>query len=336
MTIRKAITFRASALGDALNAKYLFENIHAAYPDARCAIVVAGNGSMIRDLLAAYPWIEVVQANRKSIRSLWSLWKDFHGSDLVLTPPVKPGGVFALPSKIAARVLARRGGLIGFTDTARWNVSLYDHLIPSDITRAPRLLEQDTLKAVGIPIAIEDMRLEYIPQPQLLQKLGLEGKKYLVLHLFAGSESRAMTQEKRQSLIDALAQALPTVPLIFTGTKKERTYIEHLSLPEHAHVVAGDLSVQELAELIAQSTCMVSIGTGPSHMASNLQARLIVLVVCIGIPWCGAEQFGDAAATIFSDTNACAGGHDYKDPFPKCIDGIDVEQVARAASGYFH
>ena len=58
----KALTFRASSIGDALMAKYLLENVRATHPEARCAIVVAGRSGMIRDLLAAYPWIEVLEA----------------------------------------------------------------------------------------------------------------------------------------------------------------------------------------------------------------------------------------------------------------------------------
>jgi ADP-heptose:LPS heptosyltransferase len=335
MAIKKVLTFRASAIGDALNAKYLLENIHAVYPDARCGIVVAGRAGMIRDLLAAYPWIDIIEANRKDIGSLWRLWKSFRGSDIVVTPPAKPTGRFALPSKIAARVLARRGGLYGFADLSKWNHLIYDHVLTPDPLRAPRLLEQDVLAAAHVPVRVTDMRLSYIPQPHLAERLGLQGKKYLVLHLFAGSESRAMSAEKRQSLVDALAQTLPDTPIVFTGTKTERVYIERLTLPPTSLVAAGDLTVQELAALIAGSTCMVSIGTGPSHMASNLGAPVIVLVVCVGIPWCGTEEFGDGAAEIFSDTDACVLGHDYSKSIPLCIEGIDVNAVARAAAQHF-
>lgn len=334
MQVRKALTFRASAIGDALNAKYLLENIHAAYPEARCGLVVAGRGAMIRDLLAAYPWIEVIEANRHNLRSLWRLWRDFHASDIVITPNAKPGGQFALPSKLAARLLARRGGLIGFADAWHWNRRVYDTLLPSDAARAPRLLEQDALRAAHIPVSVETMTLQHLPQPQLLARLGLEGKKYLVVHLFAGSANRAISNDKRQQLLDALVRVLPHTPLLLTGSQGERAYIEQLRLPPTAQIVAGDLSVQELAALIDACACMVSIGTGPSHMASHLGKPLLVLVVCIGVHWCGPEQFGRAAGTIFSYTEACKDGHDFSNPFAGCIEGVDVEAVARAAAEY--
>lgn len=333
--IRKVLTFRASAIGDALNAKYLLENVHAAYPDARCGLIVASRGTMIRDLLAAYPWIEVLEVNRKNIPALVMLWKRFGGSDVVVLPPTKPGASFALPSKIAARLLARPGGLYGFGDASRFTRFIYDRILTPDPLRAPRLLEQQALTAAGVPISVPSMTLAYLPQPNLLARLDLTKGKYLVLHLFAGSNGRAMSNEKRQVLIDALAHAMPNVPLILTGSVAERRAIEQLTLPTTTRVVAGDLSVQELAALIASSGCMVSVGTGPSHMASHLKTPLLVLVVCVGITWCGPEQFGDAAGRIFSDTAACANGHDHSLLAATCIEGIDVQEVARAAATYF-
>src|SRR3989338_3419571 len=97
MKIEKALTFRASSIGDCLMGKYLLENIHAQFPNARLGIVVASRGAMIRDLFATYPWLEVIEANRRSPRSLFYLWRNFRNSDLVMTQYAgKLGGRFGL------------------------------------------------------------------------------------------------------------------------------------------------------------------------------------------------------------------------------------------------
>ncbi len=334
--IRKAVIFRAGAIGDALNAKYLFENVRAAYPDARCCLVVASRVDMLRDLFAAYPWIEVREVNRKNLRSVWNLIRDFHSSDLVVTAYTKKRGIFSLPSKLVGRLLARRGAYLGYRDASWISPYLYDHMLSGEQARAPRLHEQDALQAAGIPISLEYEKLTYLPQPELLERLNLSQKKYLVVHLFAGSENRGLSNESRQSLIDALARELLDVPFLLTGSKAERAYIEKLKLPANAQVVAGDLSVQELTALIDHSTCMVSVGTGPSHIASNLGRPVIVLVTCVGIPWVAEDQYGaQGAAAIFSDTAACAGGHDYSKSHPACMEGINMEQVAESVLSYF-
>lgn len=335
MIIRKALVFKASSIGDALMAKHLLENVHAAYPEARCGLLVAGRGAMVRSLLAAYPWIEVIEVNRRDVKALWRLWCTYRGSDLVMTSYVKPGGSFGFFSKIAARILARPGRLFGFTDASPWNTYVYDHLLESSMVRAPRLLEEDVLKAAGVPIAHTSMTLEYLPQPELFSRLTLEGVPYVAVHLFAGSDGRAMSQKKRQALLDALLHELPDMTFVLTGTTSERPFLEELDLPQRARIVAGDLSVQELAAVLDGSVCVVSVGTGPSHMTSHLGKPLVVLVVCIGIPWCGKEQFGDdVSVQIFSDTHACKEGHQMREQPPACIEGIDVGEVARATSRF--
>lgn len=336
MTIRKVLTFRASSIGDALMAKYFLEQIHEKYPNARYGIIVANRGAMIRDLLSAYPWIEVIEANRKSIQSLWHLWKRFHESDIVLTQYAgKGGGAFSMPSKLMARVLAVRGGLVGFIDSSSWNTYLYDTLVPIDIARAPRLLETDALVARGIPIAQSVPTLLSIPHEHIFSTHTITKGEYVVVHLFAGSLGRGMSQEKRQALLDVLADALPERTLIVTGSATECPYLEKLSLPKNAKNLSGKLSLQELITLIRESKGMVSIGTGPSHIASHVGTKVIVLVTCIGVPWCAEDQFGPHAGYIFTRTDLCCGHHDLSRQPPICIEEIDVNNVAKKAKELF-
>src|SRR3989338_8260289 len=126
--IKKAFTVRASSIGDCLMAKYLLQNIRAAYPRARLGLVVAGRGAMIRDLLAAYPWLEGIEATRRSPRALWHLIKDFWRSDLGVTQYT--GGTLNLSTKLISRLLARRGALGGFVDPPPPHGPIFDPLLP--------------------------------------------------------------------------------------------------------------------------------------------------------------------------------------------------------------
>lgn len=327
----KALTFRASSIGDALMAKYLLEQVRVAYPEARCAIVVAGRGAMIKDLLAAYPWIEVIEANRKSPRALWYLLKNFWSSDLVSTPYT--AGTVNLLTKIMARLLAKRGALVGFIDKSSNVKFFYDIVLPFwGRGTAPRLLEQEVLRAAGIPVSEAWMTLKYIPQPQLLPRLGLQKKGYLVVHLFAGSQTRGLDPEHQQVLIDGLVREFPGLSLVFTGTAHDHGYIRQLRLPPG--VVLPSTTVQEMAELLHNSRGVVSVGTGPSHMASLLRVPLVVLCVCHGIPWCGAEQYGDAPISIFARPDLCPDGHN-AEGYARCMNAIDMSALASRAKELF-
>ena len=110
-------------------------------------------------------------------------------------------------------------------------------------------------------VATERMTFEYLPQPGLLARLGLQQKKYVVVGLFSGA--------------DALARALPGMKLVFIGTKSEREKLLQLRLPPR--FVIADTSVQEAAALIDQAAAMVSLGTGTSHIAAHLRVPSVVL-----------------------------------------------------------
>lgn len=326
-----ALTFRASSIGDALMAKYLLENVRAAHPDARCGLVVAGRAPMIRDLLAAYPWIEVIEANRKSPRALWHLVRSFWRSDLVVTPYT--AGTVTLPTKLMARLLAKPGGLVGFIDKSSINHFLYSATIPKwGRGNAPRVLEQDALKAAGLPVGIEWMSYRFLPQPQLLPRLGVEKNKYLVVHLFAGSQTRGLDPAHQQALVDGLVREFPGLPLVFTGTAHDHGFIKQLRLPDTA--LLPTTTVQEMAELLQSSKGVVSVGTGPSHMASLLRVPLVVMCVCHGVAWCGPEQYGDAPIALFARPELCPNGHN-SEGYARCMNALDMDALTRRAAALF-
>ncbi|MFA6408162.1 MAG: glycosyltransferase family 9 protein [Candidatus Paceibacterota bacterium] len=327
--IRKALTFRASSIGDCLMGKYLLENIHAQFPDARLGIVVASRGAMIRDLLAAYPWIEVIEANRRSPGALFSFLKDFYGSDLVVTQYAgKHGGSFGLASKFVARLLAKRGSLIGFKDVSKWNTALYDHLLPVRSGEAVAEHERETLRAAGLSVALPFPKLECVRSEAALSKFGLETGKYMLVHFFAGNTGRSLSPEKSREIISALHASLPDMQLVITGgvgDKESALAIAH-GLP--ATVIAGDASLQEMMNLISQSACVVSVDTGMAHMAAQLGKQLVVLRTCLGPNWWFVEQYGkDAPITVLSCDTACATGHRTTNGYADCINGISVGEV---------
>jgi hypothetical protein len=117
--IHKALTFRASSIGDCLMGKHLLENIHVQRPNARLGIVVASRGAMIRDLFAAYPWLEVIETSRRNPQTLFSLLRIFFRSDLVITQYAgKKGGRFSL--RVLAGDYSARGTHC-FNDASQWN-----------------------------------------------------------------------------------------------------------------------------------------------------------------------------------------------------------------------
>lgn len=330
-SIKKAVTFRASSIGDALMALYLFQNIRKAHPNVKCGLVVAGRGSMVKDLLLAYPWVEVIEANRTSPKALWHLLKTFWLSDVVTTPYT--AGTVGLLTKIMARLLARRGSLVGFIDKSSNTKVFYDTVLPHwGRGTAPRLLEQAALKARGVPLGQEYFSYEFAPQPQVFERLKVMPGEYIVVHLFAGSQTRGLNPEHQQTLVDALAQEFPGTQLVFTGTGHDHGFIKKLTLPPGT--VLATTSVQEMAQLIKLSKGVVSVGTGPSHMASIMRVPTVVMCVCHGTPWCGTDQYGDAPIAVFARPELCPEGHS-GEGYARCMNAINMNAVAAKAKEMF-
>ena len=312
MKNRRVLTFRPGSIGDCLMAKYFLEQVRAQSPDAECTIAVPTRVAMVRDLLAAYPWIQVVET--KSLR--------FPRRDLASTSYT--GGVVPLKTKLFARLLGKK--LIGFSDRSPFNRFLYDAIVPlAGRTRAPRLLECDALAVAGVPLASTIPSFNYLPQRELLSKLGLEANKYLVLHLFSGGDARGLSPERKRALIAALA-ALP-LPVVLTGSAKETAALG--VLPPNARAVQTTL--QELAHLIDHAKGMVSLDTGAAHLAAHLRKPLIVLSSCVGVQWWSKDMYGDGVpAALFERVDVCVGRHNYSG-YAECLDAIDIAAVAKRA-----
>lgn len=326
-----ALTFRASSIGDCLMGKYFLENVHIKYPNARCAIVVSSHGSMIRDLCAAHPWLEIIEVNRRNPLGVLRLWYVWRGSDVVLTQYAgKAGGRFSLASKFIARLLARRGGLIGFADASLWNKYLYDAVISFDRNTAPAELERQALAKLNIPIALSVPTLSFFPQTSVFKRLAVEPGRYAIVHLFAGNTGRGLSPEKQHELVSALHERLPDITLLLSGGKKDIGQAEEITAcMQNVRVIAGQTSLQDMMELISSAAEVVSVDTGMAHITAHLGKPLVVLATCVGLHWWKDEQYGrQAPVRLFTHTEP--NGHTFKE-YPDCINDIDMREVAGAA-----
>ncbi|MFA6315445.1 MAG: glycosyltransferase family 9 protein [Candidatus Paceibacterota bacterium] len=331
MKIRKAITFRASSIGDCLMAKYLLENIHAEFPQARCAIVVASRAKMIKDLFAAYPWIEVIEVNRRKPSSVMKLWREYRGSDLVVTQySGKRGGKFGLASKLIARFLARRDGLIGFNDISIWNKLLFSKILPVRSDQAVAWHEREILKAAGVPVSKPVPTMVFVKDAQVLDRFSLKSGKFIIVHLFAGNAGRGMHPDKKRELLATLAKRNPEIKIIVSGGVSDKQEALRVSNNLPVLVVAGEVTLQELMNLISESSGVVSLDTGVAHLTAQLGRLLVILRTCLAPNWWFSEQYGpNAPITVFSHDEACADEHTYKD-YPDCINNISMEAVVDA------
>jgi len=332
MEVKKAITFRASSIGDCLMGKYFLENVHAAYPLAQCAIVVSSRGAMIRDLFVAYSWLEVIEVNRRKPLGVLHLLYAWLGSDVVLTQYAgKAGGRFSFASKIVARILTKRGSLIGFADSSPWNKYIYDRVLSFARDTAPAELERQALIKLNIPVATPVPTLSFLHQKSVFERLAIKYERYAIVHLFAGNAGRGLSPENHRALVGALHEKLPGITLLLSGGESNRVQAgEAARGMSDVRVIAGDTSLQEMMELIASATVVISVDTGIAHITAHLRKPLVVLASCLGLHWWKEEQY-DRQAPVRLFTHVEPNGHVFKE-YPDCINGVDMKEVALTAT----
>ncbi len=313
---------------------YFLENIHATFPNARYGIVVGSRGGMIRDVLAAYPWIEVIEVNRKKPESIISFFKEWHGTDIALTQYAGKGGMFSLASKIVARCITKKGGFVGFTDPYLGNVFLYDKLVPFKPI-APAALERLALSAVNVPVAIPFPTLAAVSPDKALSISVPQGKRYAVVHLFPGSDTRGLSPERRRELIHLLSKEFgASVTLLLSGANNDAAAVDAAIENTDARNIAGKVTLQELIHILQNAAFVISVDTGVAHMSAQMGLPLMVLRTCMGDAWWSAEQYGNPKNVFqFSRPDVCGHPH-YGKVFPACINDIDFDEVIQTAKTF--
>lgn len=315
-SVKKALTLRAASIGDTLMGKYFLENIHAVWPDAELTLLVGSRSGMISDLLTGYTWLRVVEVNRKNLPKLVRSWRQLRGEDITLTQYAENS--FSLPSKIFARAVTKRGGLVGFEDRFWGNTFLYDTLVPfngEEGSEGMIVEEQKALTAAGLRVAVPDLTLQFVDDPGVCARFGVESKKYVIAHLFSGNEGRSVSPAKRASIVGALRDSLPTShQLLLTGVTGE--YGEAVAAAQGMsgiHVLAGKTTVQELINLLARAGAVVALDSGAAHLSAHLGTPLVVLTRVAALKgWWSSAMYNNKPSVLVN--------HDADDTAPR--DGV--------------
>jgi len=323
--ISKVVIFRAGSLGDNLMGKFFLENVHAAYPDAKCCVVVGERGGMIRGLLSGYPWIEVREVNRRNPMSVLRLVRDFFGADLVYTQNTK--GIFSTASKIVGRLIAKPGAMFGYEDPWWGNRFVYSKIIHAEKDLSVREHECHALGLVGIPVTVKELSLNTSPDKA--------GTSYILVHLFPGNEGRGFSPENKARIVAQAAKMYgATHRILLTGSKQDRGIAEQALQDARGRekldgidlqVVAGDTDLPGLIRLIAGASGVISADTGVAHIAAHLRRPLVVIRSCVGRSWWLPGQYDNSPLVIDADA-VCAKGHVGK-LYPACINGVDFSKV---------
>jgi ADP-heptose:LPS heptosyltransferase len=169
-----------------------------------------------------------------------------------------------------------------------------EHLLELADTTPPAF-ENGVAKAACVTSAIPELMVsaqERIDRDQWLASRGLQGHPLVLVQVAnkrtmrwngvrkADDDDKSWPIEHWRRVIVAITARLPSARILLCGSGAEAPYLEHIRAvmaQPGVEVAAQDLPLSRLKALLAVAHSMISVDTGPAHMAAAMRCPLVVM-----------------------------------------------------------
>lgn len=286
-SVKKVLVIKLRHLGDVLLSTPVFGALKKALPDAQidgyvwkeAAPMLSGNPATSQVVAHQREWkkLPLIQKLRKEMRLL--RWIREQNYDLVINLTEGDRGAIATCISGAKIRVGIDPGKEGFL----FKRKVYTHLVKPCLTpRHAVERDLDALRRIGIFPKPEEKGLYFhIPGQArtsalaILDSYGLKRGGYALIH----GVSRWLFKCPPPSLWQEVIQLLK-IPVILTGGpgEAERSYVEEIAAGEGRAInLAGKTNLKELGALMDMAQGVLTVDSVPLHMASALQAPVVVL-----------------------------------------------------------
>lgn len=160
-------------------------------------------------------------------------------------------------------------------------------------------------------------------------------KPIVALHPSAAWSTKCWSQEKTAKLCDMLPEEFGC-QIILVGAAEDRKYLEYICSRAHGRVInmAGKTTLRQLACILSKSDLMISMDSGPMHLACAIGIPVVALFGPTA-PW-RTGPFGEDN-TVIRKTIPCSPCFQRKkcpEGHHRCMEDISVEDVFEACGNY--
>ncbi len=186
------------------------------------------------------------------------------------------------------RLLQPRWSVVAAGNYGKWFLNSFTHrhaLVPGG-RRHTVEVHLDALRRLGIQPGTHERKLTLIPGERAeaqvhdkLAQLGLATGGFILIHPTSRWMFKTWPVSQMALLIDRLTAAGHQVVLTSAPDKEELAMLEQIQglLKRPVSSLAGQLSLKELAALIARAKLFLGMDSVPMHMAAALQVPTVVL-----------------------------------------------------------
>ncbi len=317
-----------SPLGSVVHATPLFEALKRSMPD--CHIAVAAS-TVAANVLHSNPYIDRCVVTPSPFKDFWRSVRAVRA--LLESTPASPRCVITAIGKQRTRLsllslLAGSAARIGFTLAPE----LCDVPLVFDPQRGQIESNLDIVRSLGHPVPFYEPRVFFSRQDVEKTKPWLASleidpavPRIVFVTQNSGGQRNQWSPTRFRQVISRLASASGAIP-VFVGTENEAVPIDDLrkDLPEKGISLAGKTTTTELAFLLTQCDLVVSLDTGPFHVARAVGLPGVVIAPA----WQDSREWlpmNDLRYRVLRGPAIAKGQPDY------WIKEVSVEQVLTAA-----
>jgi lipopolysaccharide heptosyltransferase II len=168
----------------------------------------------------------------------------------------------------------------------------------------------------------------------LSERIGAS-KRWIVIHPGGTAESRRYPVESFAAAASTLVRSFG-YEIVWTGSAQEAAVIAQAqrAMNEPSHALAGHLSLEEMAALIATAPLLISNNTSAVHLASAVSTPVVDLYALTNpqhTPWrVPCRVLFEDVSCRFCYKSVCPEGHH------RCLRGVSPEAVVSAAVDLLH
>lgn len=341
---RRVLAVRLDNLGDVLMTTPALAAIRESLPTAQITLLASRSGAQLKPHLSMVDDVIVHDAPWVKHEQPASALDDFALIHRLAERGFDAAVVFTVctQSALPAALMCRLAGIPLRAAYARENpyALLTDWLSEpdTDLSRARHEVQRQLELVQSLGWHTPDPRLRFelraVDGDRLQAKLHLAGlapgASWVVVHPGATAASRRYPAERFGLAADAIAQDSGCT-VVFTGGAAEAQVIEQArrAMRRPSFSMAGELSIGELAALIARARALVSNNSGPVHLAAAVGTPVVDLYALTNpqhTPWAvPARVLNHDVPCRNCLKSVCPQGHH------DCLAKVPAQAVAEAA-----
>ncbi len=240
---------------------------------------------------------------------------------------------FCLPDSFSSAMMAMASGShhrVGYKKELRQVMLTHAYRRPGGLHRVEEYLKLLEMYR-GVTCPVPEVRIE-VPTSIDLETVPCEGP-LVVFHFYSAAPSRRLSIDKSVGIIRAV-EGETSCLVTMIGTSMERQFVDevlHRAGARSAWNLVGRLGLKQLAEVLERASLLVSVDSGPAHLANAVGTPVVVLFGP------GDERstapFNKAGLKVLRSPDPCGRCVENRCRYvvPRCMESFNVEEVASVA-----